>query len=168
MDAAPLVVVVADTSVLINIIHVSRLDLLGSLDGFRFVVPEQVAAEVTREEEIRDLHEGFECGFLHRESSTDPQELAIYADLRGALGRGEAATLAMAEARGWLVACDERGRFLLEARKRIGETRVIDTPGLMLLAIRRGTLTVTEADALKLILESRRFRMTFASFADLL
>ena len=41
-------VVVADTSVLINLIHVSRLDLCGRLPGFEFVVPDRVRAEVTR------------------------------------------------------------------------------------------------------------------------
>jgi predicted nucleic acid-binding protein len=107
-------IVVADTSVLINIILVSRLELLGALDGFRFVVSEQVVEEVTREDQARQLMAAFDQGLIHRETSTEPGELALYSELRGSLGRGEAATLAMAGARGWWVACDERGRFLAD------------------------------------------------------
>ncbi|MCP4661569.1 MAG: hypothetical protein GY856_39720 [bacterium] len=36
-----------DANILINLIHVGRLDLLDLLEAFEFVVPEPVAAEIT-------------------------------------------------------------------------------------------------------------------------
>ena len=84
------------------------------------------------------------------------------------MGRGEAACLSMAEQRGWLVAVDERGRFLRMARERIGEGRILNTPGILLLAIRAGLLSVDEADGLKARLETHRYRMKFDSFRDVL
>ena len=74
----------------------------------------------------------------------------------------------MAEQRGWLVAVDERGRFLRMARERIGEGRILNTPGILLLAIRAGLLSVDEADGLKARLETERYRMKFDSFRDVL
>ena len=84
------------------------------------------------------------------------------------MGRGEAACLSMAEQRGWLVAVDERGRFLRMARERIGEDRILNTPGILLLAIHTGLLSVDEADVLKARLETHRYRMKFDSFRDVL
>ena len=74
----------------------------------------------------------------------------------------------MAEQRGWLVAVDERGRFLRMARERIGEGRILNTPGILLLAIRAGLLSVDEADGLKARRETHRYRMKFDSFRDVL
>jgi hypothetical protein len=51
---------------------------------------------------------------------------------------------------------------------RLGSGRILNTPGLYLLCIRSGLITVEEADAAKATLEQRRFRMVFASFRDLL
>jgi len=50
---------------------------------------------------------------------------------------------------------------------RLGTDRLINTPGLLLLSIRAGLITIEEADAMKALLEQRRFRMKFASFRDL-
>lgn len=41
------------------------------------------------------------------------------------------------------------------------------TPGLLLLAIQKGVLTIAEADAIKVTLERHRFKMSFDSFATL-
>ena len=38
--------VVVDANVLINLAHLDRLDLLGALDGFNFVIPQEVRQEV--------------------------------------------------------------------------------------------------------------------------
>jgi hypothetical protein len=65
------------------------------------------------------------------------------------------------------VASDERRVFLREARQRLGGGRIINTPGLLVLAIRRGSLTVAEADRAKATLETRSFTMRFKSFAEL-
>jgi hypothetical protein len=84
------------------------------------------------------------------------------------MGRGEAASLAFAVTRGSYVASDERRVFLREARQRLGEGRIIDTPGLPVLAIRRQKLTVDDADRAKATLETHRFTMRFDSFANVI
>jgi len=159
-------IVVADASVLINFIHVDLLSLLGRLDGFEFLVPEQVIEEISRPGQAAKLAAALEAGHLIRVVSTDPGEIQSYAELHDVMGRGEAACLAIAEARGWWVACDERGRFLRHLRDRLGPGRVVNTPGLFILAIRAGLLTFKEADRLKVVLEEHRFKMRFTSFRE--
>lgn len=161
-------VVVSDANVLINLAHVDRLDLCGSLEELEFVVPEEVIAEVSRPDQAAILQRALDAGHMERVVICDPAEIALYAELRDSVGRGEAACLALARSRGWLVASDERGRFLRIAREQLGERRLLNTPGILVLAIRAGHLTVEEADQMKGILERHRFRMRFASFRDVL
>lgn len=162
-------VVATDTSVLINLIHAGRLDILGRLEGWTFAVPSQVEEEISRPEQAEALAQAVTRHVLRRETSTDPREIDRYAELvHLRIGRGEASCLAMALEREWMVASDERGRFLRVARERLGEGRLVNTPGLLLLAIRRAVISVDEADRIKAVLEARRFRMAFRSFRDLL
>ena len=60
------------------------------------------------------------------------------------MGKGESACIAIAEQREWLVASDERGRFLRIAKERLGEGRILNTPGLFVLGIRAGLLSVED------------------------
>jgi hypothetical protein len=76
--------------------------------------------------------------------------------------------LALAQQRGWRVASDEGGAFRREAEQRLGPGRLVNTPGLLLSAIRAGVLTVEEADQAKAVLEQHRFRVRFKSFRSLL
>lgn len=169
MASGPLRTVVLDASVLINLIHAGRLDLLAKIEGYEFVVPEQVVAlEITYPDQARVLAEGLERGWVRREESTDTAEIALYAELAGVMGKGEAACLAVAACRGWMVGCDEGGRFRREAVARLGRERLVNTPGIIVLAIRRGLLSVEEADAIKDVLKERRYVMPFASFRDVL
>jgi len=161
--------VVLDASVVINLIHAGRLDLLGKIAGYHFVVPDQVIAlEVTYPREAEALAAALEAGWVRRVESIDTLEIELYAQLSSVMGKGEAACLAMAAHRGWMVACDEGGRFRREAEVRIGRDKIVNTPGLIVLAIRRGVLTVEDADRIKDILAQRRYVMPFASFRDLL
>jgi predicted nucleic acid-binding protein len=161
-------IVVTDANVLINLIHAGRLDLLGSLTTFEFVVPDHVIAEITVPVQRQVLESAITRGALRQESITDPRELATYAGLRQIMGSGEAACLAMAEARGWLIASDERRRFRREVITRLGEGHLVTTAGLFVIAIRAGAISVEEADQVKELLRRHRFRMTFSSFRDLL
>jgi predicted nucleic acid-binding protein len=161
-------VIVTDQNVLINLIHVGRLDLLSALSDFRFVVPDHVVTEITTPEQRQQLQAALARHDLHQESLTAPQELALYTELHRFMGQGEAACLAMAESRGWIVASDERRRFRREVFSRLGEGRLVTTPGLFVLAIRVGCLSVNEADQMKAVLEQHRFRMTFGSFRDVI
>jgi predicted nucleic acid-binding protein len=163
----PVFIIVADTSILINLTHTGHVCLLGKLPGFRFVVPDEVIAEISRPEQAVLIEEALRSGVIQRESIASPDELAVFADLTQVLGPGESACLALAETRGWLVACDEKRVFLREAKERIGLNRLVNTPGIYVLCIRAGLVTVEEADQAKATLESHRYRMAFDSFRSL-
>jgi predicted nucleic acid-binding protein len=161
-------VVVTDANVLINLMHAGRLDLLGALTAFEFVVPDHVVAEITVPVQRQALEIAFIRSSLSKQSITDPGELATYAELRRIMGSGEAACLAMAETRRWLIASDEKRRFRREVIARLGEGRLVTTAGLFVIAIRAGAISVEEADQVKELLQRHRFRMAFRSFRELL
>jgi predicted nucleic acid-binding protein len=159
--------VFTDASVLINFTLAGRLDVLGGL-SLDIRVPEEVVAEVVLPGQRLQLDEAFSAGWAREEALSGPEALTLYVGLRQGLGAGESACLALAASYGGLVACDEKRLFLREARRCLGDGRILNTPGLLLLAVRRGLLSVEEADEMKLLLEAHRFRMAFASFRDLL
>jgi predicted nucleic acid-binding protein len=160
-------VVVTDSCVLINLIHVGRLRLLGELPGYEFVIPDHVYEEVTDPEQRRVLDEVLAQGKLKKEPLTDLAAIELYANLRGRLGSGESACLAMAVSTGWMIASDERRLFRREVVARIGEDRLLNTMRLYVLAIEAGLLTIEQADQDKDELERRRFKTGVASFRDL-
>ena len=157
-----------DANVLINLMHVERLALLGVLPSYAFVAPEPVVAEITDPAHVQQLQEALQRHGLRQEAITVLPELTVYAALRRIMGQGEAACVAMAEVRGWMVASDERRRLRREVVARLGEGRLVTTAGLLVPAIHAGLLSVEEADHAKTVLEQHRFRMTFASFRTLL
>lgn len=165
---APARIVVTDANVVINLIHVGHLALLASLPGYEFVVPEDVVGEVSDPLQRDALAAAISAGHLRQETITAPVELTRYAQLREVIGKGEAACLALAESRGWLIASDEKGRFRREVLGGLGGGRLVTTPGLFVLAIRSGVLSVDQADEAKAVLERHRFRMAFKSFRDVL
>ena len=167
MAPNPASIVITDTSLLINLSHTRHLSFLCKLEGFEFVVPDEVISEVTQPDQKNIVEVALSERVLKRESISAPAELSLYADLLQILGSGESACIALAACRGWMVACDERRVFLREARNRLGEGRILNTAGLYLLWIRAGILTVSDADQAKEVLESRRFKFAFRSFGDL-
>jgi predicted nucleic acid-binding protein len=165
---ANLQVVATDASVLINLIRANRLHLLQSLPGHGFVVPAIVAREVRDPAQSNDLRQAIRRGYLRRVALASTAERATYFRLRALMGKGEAACLAIAEHRGWLIASDEKRRLRREAITRLGEGRLLTTEGIFVLAIRADILTIEEADEAKALLEQHRFRMAFRSFRDLI
>ncbi|MFC1643211.1 hypothetical protein ACFL5O_11095 [Myxococcota bacterium] len=160
-------VVVTDSNVLINLMHVLRLGLLGRIPGHEFVVPDHVHEEIRDEGQRQRLDSAIADGWLRKESITSIDALAVFADLIQHIGRGEAACIAIAAKEGWCVASDEKRRFRREAETRIGKDRILGTVEVFVLAIGAGLLTVEEADADKVILEGRRFKVPFTSYRDL-
>ena len=157
-----------DANVLLNFALVDRLDLLGALSDLEFQIPEEVLAEILSERERFLVERSLRAGHLGEASFSQVSELALFAELLQVMGMGEAACLSLAVHRKALVASDEKRVFRREAEARLGPGRILNTPGLLLLGIRRGLLTIQEADELKHHLESKRFRMNFGSFRDLL
>ena len=161
-------VVVADANVLINLLHVGLLSVIGKLPGFRFVIPDEVRLEVKEKAQAAVLDEGVAQNLLQVKPIAGTAELSMYAELRARFGPGESACLSMAQARSWFIATDEKRAFQREVLRRLRPGRLLNTPGILLLAIRAGVLTVEEADEAKRRLESKRFKMDFGSFRDLM
>ena len=166
--SSPVRVVVTDTNILINLSHVGLLDLLGKLPPYSFVVPEEVVKEVTEPHQAEVLQTAMSSGLLLEVQLVDPAELKVYAELIQILGSGEAACLSLAECRQWLIASDEKKKFRRETLARLGTGRLLNTPGILTLAITSGILTVQDADHAKAVLEQHRFIMSFRSFRDVL
>ena len=162
------VVVITDANILINFSHIGQLPLLGALDRYRFQVPADVVAEILDDEQRDAVAKAIVAGYLEEVVVDTVHAVALFAELRDVMGRGEAACLALAVTTGSCVASDEKKRFRRRAVELLGEDRILRTELLLLEAIRQGLVTVPEADNFKTMLEAHRYSMTFRSFEDLL
>lgn len=168
MKSEPLRVVVADANVLINMMHIEKLDLCARLPGLELVVPDHVREEINRPEQLSMLDGAVTRGLFRLVSITEKEDIDLFVELRTRLGRGETACIVLAIGHSWAVASDERGRFRQEVMRRIGADRIIGTADLFIRAIEAGLLSIQEADSDKALLEKRRFRMPFGSFKDVM
>lgn len=167
MSTPLLRIVVTDANVLINLMHVSRLGLLAEIPNHEFVVPEHVREEITNPQQRATLDDAISGGWLKVEVITDLGAITVFTELIAHIGRGEAACIAIAAKESWYIASDEKKRFRREAEARVGVGRIITTVDVFILAIKAGLLTADEADADKLTLEGRRFKVSFASYREL-
>lgn len=162
--------VAIDASVLINLAILDRVELLGWIDDYRFVVPLDVLKEIERPRQRRRVDDALAADHLETYELTGTALLGRRTALLGQkkIGPGEAACLALAVEKGWLVACDEKGPFLRLALRLLGEGRLLNTIGLFLLGIRQGYWSVPDADQAKDILAENKHRMKLRTFQDLL
>lgn len=161
-------IVVTDANILINLMHVARLDLCANLPDYGFVIPDHVREEIKNPSQRAALDDAIARDVFRVESITEIDTIALFDELIAHIKRGEAACLALAVEHGWTVASDEKRRFRREAENRIGRDRIIGTREIYLRAIGAGLLTIDEADADKTLLAGRRFKMEFESFAELM
>jgi predicted nucleic acid-binding protein len=167
-DADGRLLVVADSSFLINFLVVDRMDILKRLPRFRFHVVNHVRAEIRYESQRARLQAAIDGGGVTEIEIVDPSEILVYDELRSFLGDGEAASLAVAVTRRWVIAADEKGRFRSELFTRLGEDYLLDTLGALLTAIRADVITVAHAEALRTQLQEHRFQMDSTPFDELL
>ena len=167
MTSLPISVVVTDANVLINFCHIGQLPLLGALTPYRFLVPEEVINEITEPAQQTEVGNALAQELIARTVIDSVEALALFGTLRDLMGRGEAACLALAVTKGWMIASDEKRRFRREVVERIGAARLVGTASLLRHAISIERVSVAEADSFKAALEARRFVMPFASFGDL-
>jgi len=167
-DAEGRLLVVADASFLINFLAVDRMDILGKFPGLRFHLVNHVRAEVRDDEQRARLGAALDGGLITEIEITDHAELRLYDEFRRFLGDGESASLALAVNRRWVVAADEKRRFRRELFARLGEDYLLNTLGALLTAIRKGVITVADAETLRRRLRENRFAMEPTPFDDLL
>ena len=149
--------VATDTSLLLNFLRLDRIDILDQLPGFRFLVLNHVVAEVTEPVQAERLARGLAEGQLSEFELTDLDAILDYDNLRQVLGDGEAATIAAAASEGMILGMDEKGRARREAEIRLGLGRLLNTPGILVHAVHAGTLTIAQAEQLRLQLAGERF-----------
>ena len=164
----PTVVVITDANVLINLLRIGQLRLLGALDPYQFVVPEEVLGEIIDPAQRDETDSAISRGDFGRVVVDTLEALALFAELRDVMGAGEAACLALAATMGCHIASDEKKRFRRRAIELIGEDRILRTESILLEAIRQGRIAVSDADGFKAVLEANRYSLPFGSFADLL
>ena len=162
-----LATVALDASVVINILILNRVAILAELPGYRFVVLDAVEQEVQRQEQQVVLADAFNENLIGRAGTATPGELAVFAEHRKVMGLGEAACLAAAEHRGWMLASDERGVFRRIACERIGKSRILTTPSILSRAVETGVISLGELRDAKAKLERNRFRMPLGTLDDL-
>lgn len=159
--------VASDACILINFAIVNRLDVLGKIAGYHFHVTREVLGEIEDPEQRERVEQAVRDGAVQLTALSSPDELAIFVQHNELLGKGESSCLALVQHRQWVLGTDEtKGNKWLQVIN-AEKGHVLNTPGIILLAIRTGILSLDEADAIKSTLESRRFKMSFKSFEDL-
>ena len=78
MNTASTTVVVADASVLINLIHIERLDLLGAFEGFTFVTPHEAVEEINDPERAATLQQWRDQASALRRLEIIPSRIRSY------------------------------------------------------------------------------------------
>jgi predicted nucleic acid-binding protein len=139
-------VVITGANVIINLFHIGQLTLFGALPPYRFRLPSEVLAEILDPAQQAAVRTCIEAGYLEEIVVDTMATLPLFAELRDMMGRAEAACLALATAGGFHIASDEKKRFKRKAIELIGEARILRTELLILEAIRRGQITVEDAD----------------------
>lgn len=165
------IIVITDTSLLVNFLAVDKVDLLVALPQKQFIVTDHVRSEVTEHyaEQSQRLTLAIDSGQLAEISVTELVEVELFANLAATgLGVGECSAIAVAANRQHAIAIDDK-----TALKRIAKLYpampVLTTRLIMLELIRVGVISVAEADAIKAEWQrNHRFTLPFASFGDLL
>ena len=161
-------VVVTDTSILINFAWIERLDLLRDMVGVEFWIPRTVVEEVRHPELRPRIEAAVRSGFLLVvEATLLEQEVFALLTKEDRLDPGEAECLAIAAARGCIIACDERSRKFLRVQKRLlGEGRCVTSLDLVVASLARGLLVLEQADGFLEVWRRHRFQPGIASFAE--
>jgi predicted nucleic acid-binding protein len=126
-----------------------------------------VLSEITLVEQKQQVEAVVTRGGLKMARIEAVEELQAFADYVGQFGKGESACLAIATCRNWTIATDETKDKRLSREIAARRILIINTPGILLEAIRHGVLTVEAADSIKAELEKNRFQMSFDSFRGL-
>ena len=162
---------IADSSVLINFLNIDRMILIGRHEP-RCAVTEHVLEEVDDPGQREVLQAALRDGHLEVISVTDDAEIELFANLQRdvRLGSGECSAIAVAIRRGHALAIDDR-RAAREARARAAAENITlniyGTRDIIVRLIRAGHLSLEQADILLIQWRSQhRFELGIRSFTD--
>jgi predicted nucleic acid-binding protein len=168
-------IVVADTSVLINLLRINRMDLIGAHPA-SFIATDHVAGEIadTYPEQQARYAAAVNAAQITEQRVDDPAELELFLRLSAnrRLGVGERSAIAVALNRKCTLAIDDSRaiqRALEEAGIAGNPLLILRTQDIVVQMIRHGALTLEAADAIRNDWASNhRFKLKIASFTDLL
>ena len=164
-------IIIADTNVLINFIRIDRLDLLAD-HSHQFVITEHVKEEITEHYTVQRkmLQEAIEGGVITEKIVNSLEALQLFGSLMntGRIGAGECSAIACAICGNHKLAIDDK-RAIKEARKRSSELDILGTQELVVSMISEQLLTVSEADEIKALWETKhRFKLKILSFGEII
>lgn len=164
------IVVLLDTSVLINYARIGRLDLLAQHPRYSFCVTDHVRAEVLEHfrEQFEAVNTAVSEGNLTELTANTASELEEFGKLVSMknLGIGECSAIVVAKHRSLVLAIDDV-TARNTALKFDPTLTLLGTEELMISLIQEGVLEVEEADRIKHDWEANhRFRLKFASFRE--
>ena len=147
------VVVITDTSVLVNFLCIDRMDLIAR-HSHRFMITEHVMEEITDHypEQQARLNAALADGTLEEVTVSGDAALDLFRILSesGRLGAGESAAIACAIANNYAIAIDDRAAAT-QARQLKSDLVVLGTQEIMVHLIRLGVIDLTEADGVKVV-----------------
>lgn len=167
----PSSIVIADTSVIVNFLAVDRMDLI-QRHGCRFFITNHVRQEITEHyhDQFTRLQLALEQNILEEIIVTDPEEVKTFVELTRLtrFGTGECACISVAMHRHYTLAIDDKSA-IKQAILSCPAIHIITTQDLIIAMIKKGILSVNEADAIKdEWAYSHKFKLKLNSFGDLL
>jgi predicted nucleic acid-binding protein len=165
------VVVVTDTSVLVNFLCIDRVDLIAA-HSHEFVITDHVSKEITDHypEQQERLAAALQAGVIRQETVSSEEALNIFKELGETrrLGAGESAAIALAIANGYAIAIDDR-TAIKHARQVKPDLVILGTQQIMVDLICAGRVAVEEADRVKETwARDHSFALVLASFNDII
>lgn len=171
MFVPPSVLLVTDTSVMVNFLRINRMDLIRDVSP-RFLITDHAAKEISEvyAEQLARFEAALVDGCCEVCRVEEEAELELFRQLTATsrLGIGESATIAHALSIGAGLAIDDR-RAVNEARLLGDHLVIVGTAELTVQMIREGLLSVPDADAIKDDwATNHRFKLKIRTFGDLI
>ncbi len=163
-------IVVLDTSTLLNFLRIGRTDLIAA-HPFTFVTVQEVADEVSHPESRDRYEKALAAGHIEQRSRGGSEETRIFSELQAIrFGAGESAAIAVALNRDHGLSLDD-GRAAKHAKamaQELGKSpTILKTRDIVVDLIRSGELSVEQADSfLAEWADKHKFRLKISSFSE--
>ncbi len=139
----PRVPLLLDANVIIDLVKLGVLADVVRLSRYEPLVTPVVKCEVHRPEQAAALAAAIAAGAIGEVGLESTEEQALMTPIATAIGPGDAECLAAASYRGGMLASDESTRkFMREARRLIGEERLVRLHSLLVEVVASGLVTM--------------------------
>lgn len=134
---------VLDANVIIDLVKLGVLLDVARLPRYQPLVPSVVRAEVRRPGQAEALAAAIAAGAVGEVELKSIEEQTLMAPISDTIGAADSACLAAAAYRGGMVASDEqRGKFMREMKRLVGEAQLLRSHVLLAEAIVEGLVTL--------------------------